>query len=124
MITSTSDLPHPTMSANPYTGPSVRDMVHTKTLAENIIKYHSHSTSDCILDDDNLNMLQRFVEDPSKRRQILSDQGIDPDESLKGKQTSLAAYVGWAHGREDMDGGMLKDSDIEMLRSWFEKGRV
>ena len=112
------------MSANPYTGPSVRDMVHTKTLAENIIKYHNHSTSDCILDDDNLNMLQRFVEDPSKRRQILSDQGIDPDESLKGKQTSLAAYVVWAHGREDMDGGMLKDSDIEMLRSWFEKGRV
>ncbi|UPX19461.1 uncharacterized protein EKO05_0009721 [Ascochyta rabiei] len=47
-----------------YTGPSVSDMIGNKTLAENIIKYHDHPTSDSILDDDNLNLLQRFVEDP------------------------------------------------------------
>jgi hypothetical protein len=59
------------MSAKPYTGPSVPDMIRDKTLAENIITYHNHPTSDSILDDDNLNMLRRFVEDPSKREQIL-----------------------------------------------------
>lgn len=111
------------MSAKFYTGPSVPDMIRTKTLAENIIAYHNHPTSDIILDDSNLDMLQRFVSDPSKRSQILLDEGIDADESLKGKQASLAAYVVWAHGREDMDGGILKDSDVEMLRLWFEKGR-
>lgn len=123
LTTPASILPHPAMSAKPYTGPSVPDMIRDKTLAENIITYHNHPTSDSILDDDNLKMLRRFVEDPSKREQILSDEGIDPDESLKGKQASLAAYAVWAHGREDIDGGILKEQDVEMLRSWFEKGR-
>ncbi|KAJ4384768.1 hypothetical protein N0V86_000370 [Didymella sp. IMI 355093] len=106
-----------------YTGPSVPDMIRDKTLAANIIKFHNHPTSDSILDDDNLNLLQRFVEDPSKREQILRDEGIEPEESLKGKQTSLAAYAVWAHDREDVDDGILTKDDIEMLRVWFETGK-
>lgn len=108
------------MSAKTYTGPSVPDMIRDKTLAANIIKFHDHPTSDSILDEENLGVLQRFVEDPSKREEILKDEGIEPQESLKGKQASLAAYAVWAHGREDMNGGMLKEEDLEMLRLWFE----
>jgi hypothetical protein len=111
------------MSSKPYTGPSVPDMIRDKTLAENIIRYHNHPASDSMLDDDNLNLLQRFVEDPSKREEILRGEDINPDESLEGKQASLAAYAVWAHGRGDMSGGILKDSDIEMLRSWFGEGK-
>lgn len=108
------------MASKTYTGPSVPDMIRDKTLAANIIKFHNHPTSDSILDDENLDVLQRFVEDPSKREQILKDEGIDPDESLRGKQASLAVFAVWAHRRADMDGGMLKDEDLEMLRLWFE----
>lgn len=108
------------MASKPYTGPSVPDMIHDKTLAENIIKYHDHPTSDSMLDNENLNILQRFVEDPSRREQILQVEGIDPDEPLKGKQCSLAVYAVWAHGRVDEDGGPLKESDVELLRKWFE----
>ncbi|KAJ8106448.1 hypothetical protein OPT61_g9528 [Boeremia exigua] len=111
------------MSSYPYTGPSVADMIRSKTLAENIIKYHDHPTSDSILDDENLHLLQRFVEDPSQREQTLGAEGINPNESLKGQQASLAAYAVWAHGRDDMDGGILKESDIEMLRQWFQNGK-
>lgn len=111
------------MSAKTYTGPPVPDMLRDKTLAENVIKYHDHPTSDSILDDDNLNLLQRFVEDPSQREQILRAEGIDPNESLKGRQASLAAYAVWLHGREDADGGALKDSDFEVLRKWFAGGK-
>ncbi len=107
------------MASLPYTGPSVPDMIRTKTLAENIIKYDDHPTSDSILDDDNLDMLQRFVEDPSQREEVLKAEGIEPNEPLKGQQASLAAYAIWAHGREDMDGGILKESDVEMLKQWF-----
>lgn len=110
------------MSSKPYTGPSVPDMIRDKTLAENIIKYHDHPTSDSILDTDNLSLLRRFAEDPSKRELILKDEGIDPTKSLKGQQASLAAYAVWAYGRDDVDGA-LKESDIEMLREWFEGGQ-
>lgn len=78
------------MSSKPYTGPSVPEMIRDKSLAENIVKYHDHPASDSILDDDNLALLQRFVTDPSRREQILRDEGIGPAESLKGKQASLA----------------------------------
>lgn len=108
------------MSTKPYTGPSVADMIRDKSLAANVIKFHNHPTSDSILDDDNLSLLQQFVEDPSKREQILKAEGIDPEESLKGKQASLAAYAVWAHGREDMNGGVLKEEDLELLKLWFE----
>ncbi|KAJ4990796.1 hypothetical protein SVAN01_03805 [Stagonosporopsis vannaccii] len=111
------------MSAKTYTGPTVPDMLRDKTLAENIIKYHDHPTSDSILDDDNLNLLQRFVEDPGQREQILKDEGIDPNGSLEGRQASLAAYVVWAHGRGDANEKWLKESDVEMLRKWFEGGK-
>ncbi|KAF1923623.1 uncharacterized protein M421DRAFT_425681 [Didymella exigua CBS 183.55] len=108
------------MSAKTYTGPSVPDMVRDKTLAANIIKFHNHPTSDSILDGENLSLLQRFVEEPSKREQVLRDEGIEPEESLKGKQASLVAYAVWAHGREEMNGGILKEEDLELLRLWFE----
>lgn len=98
-------------------------MIRDKTLAENIIKYHNHPTSDSMLDDDNLALLQRFVNDPSHRDQILRDEGIEPNESLKGKQASFATYAVWAHGGEDMDGGILKEADVEMLRGWFAEGK-
>lgn len=111
------------MSAKTYTGPSVADMLREKTLAENIIKYHEHPTSDSMLDDDNLNLLQRFVKDPSQRDQILKDEGLDPNESLQGRQASLAAYAIWAHGKDDVNGGVFKESDIELLGKWFEGGR-
>ena len=111
------------MSFKPYTGPSAADMIRNKTLAENIIEYHDHPTSDSILDDDNLDLLQRFVEDPSQREQILEAEGIDPNRSLKGQQASLAAYAVWAHGREDVNGGVLKEGDISLLKRWFENGK-
>lgn len=111
------------MSSKIYTGPSVTEMIRNKTLADHIVKYHNHPTSDSILDEDNLHLLQRFVEDPSNREQILKAEGIDPNESLKGQQCSLAAYAVWAHGREDVDGGPLKESDIDLLKKWFQDGR-
>lgn len=112
------------MTSKPYTGPSVGAMLRAKTLAENIILYHSHDTSDRILDDADLALLARFVDDPSQRAQILRDVGIEPDAALEGKQASLAAYAVWAHGREDMDGGVLKGEDVEMLRRWFAVERA
>lgn len=111
------------MPSKSYTGPSVPDMIHNKTLAENIVKFHNHPASDSILDDDNLDLLQRFVKDPAKREQILKDEGVDPNGSLEGQHLGLAAYAIWAHGRDDLDGGLLKESDIKLLREWFEDGR-
>lgn len=110
------------MSSKPYTGPSVAEMLHDKTLAENIIKYHPHPTSDNILDDNNLNLLQQFVEDSNNRDQILKDEGVD-DKDVPRKEMNLVAYVVWAHGQKEADGGVLKESDIELLRKWFADGK-
>lgn len=107
-----------------YTGPSVQTMLSSKTLATNIIRYHAHPTSDSILDDSNLSILESFVRDPRQRTQILAQEGIDVNEPLEGKQVSLAAYAVWAHGRGEAEGGsVLKEEDVELLRRWFESGK-
>ena len=114
----------PTPSKVAYTGPSVQIMLSSKTLATNIIKYHNHPTSDSILDDSNLSILESFVRDPSQRAQILAEEGIDVNEPLEGKQVSLAAYTVWAHGRKEAEGGsVLKEEDVDLLREWFESGK-
>ena len=114
----------PTPSKVVYTGPSVETMLSSKTLATNIMKYHNHPTSDSILDDSNLSILESFVRDPSQRTQILAQEGINVNEPLKGKQVGLAAYAVWAHGRDEAEGGsVLKDEDVELLRRWFESGK-
>jgi hypothetical protein len=114
----------PTSSKVAYTGPSVETMLSSKTLATNIIKYHNHPTSDSILDNSNLSILESFVRDPSQRTQILAQEGIDVNEPLEGKQVGLAAYAVWAHGRDEAEGGnVLKEEDMELLRRWFESGK-
>ncbi|KAH6637708.1 hypothetical protein C7974DRAFT_411176 [Boeremia exigua] len=112
------------MSSKPYTGPDVPTMLQTKTLAENVIKYHDHPTSDSILDDHELGLLKRFVEDPTRRAEILREEGVDPEAAWESRQTGLVAYVVWAHGREERDGGVLKEEDFELLRGWFAGGKV
>jgi hypothetical protein len=103
------------MSSPPYTGPSVPEMVATHTLAENIIKYDDTTTGNSILDEENLALLRRFVENPGDRDAILKDEGIEDGEG-RGLQ-SLAGYVVLKHGKGDM----LDGREIEMLREWFEK---
>jgi hypothetical protein len=100
----------PTLSKVAYTGPSVETMLSSKTLATNIIKYHNHPTSDSILDESNLSILESFVRDPSQRTQILAQEGIDVNEPLEG--------------RDEVEGGnVLKEEDMDLLRRWFESGK-
>ena len=73
----------PNNSSRAYTGPTVSEMITTHTLAQNIIKYHDHPTSDQILDDSELDLLKCFVNNPDERDQILKDH-------------SLAENVSWA----------------------------
>jgi len=102
------------MSSPPYTGPSVPEMVATHTLAENIIKYDDAATGNSILDEENLALLRRFVENPPDRDAILKDEGIEDGEGT-GLQ-SLAGYMVLKHGKGD---NMLDEREIEMLREWF-----
>jgi hypothetical protein len=90
-------------------------MVANHTLAENIIKYGDPTTGNSILDEDNLALLRRFVENPADRNAILKDESIEDGEGT-GLQ-SLAGYVVLKHGRGDM----LNGREIEMLREWFAR---
>jgi hypothetical protein len=59
------------MASRHYTGPAIPDILSSKTLAENVIKYQDHPSSASSLDENNLRTLQRFTRDPSKRKEVL-----------------------------------------------------
>lgn len=100
-----------------YSGPSVHDMISTHTLAENIIKYNSQ-----ILDDENMALLKRFVNDPKSREQILADAHIEDIAGVTGSYSgSLAGFIVMRHKSEvgETVEPILTNDEIERLKEWF-----
>lgn len=108
-----------------YTGPPVKDMIASHSLAENIIKYHDEPCP--ILDPSELVLLRRFVNEPSSRDQILRDCDMVDEEQLgsgASKYGSLAGYIVARHRPEATSGPGLAmtEEEIKTLRTWFDSG--
>jgi hypothetical protein len=105
-----------------YTGPSVREMLSTQTLASNIMLHHHSSSGDNeILDAQEMARLRRFVTDPSQQRGTIMDEcHINPEQSTGTGQYhgSLVGFIALRHGGE---GGALSEGEIAELRAWFEE---
>lgn len=113
----------------PYNGPTVREMVASHTLAQETMA--RHGTGDqAIFDDDNINQLRRFVQDPSSERSVVfgklgmgsGDDSNDVQAAIDkagGGGHSLAEYAVVAHGT---DKAVLTDEEIVALREWFASG--
>ena len=109
----------------PYTGPSVSDMIRTHTLAANIMKYHSHPGSSAILDDYNLGLLEKFVNNPDQRDQILKEADLTQVEDIRDQyEGSLSGYVILKHTNEVGESvqPVLTEEEIKELKEWFAKG--
>lgn len=101
-----------------YSGPSVHDMISTHTLAENVIKYNTQ-----LLDEDNMALLKRFVNDPDSRDQILSEIHIEDVDGVTGQyHGSLAGFIIMKHKSEvgETVEPVLTDGEIERLKEWFD----
>lgn len=103
-----------------YTGPSVPEMIANHSMAESFIKYHDGPSQNQILDDSELRILQRFVNNPQDRESILRDLGIDPNHPSSPYNNSLAGYIVLRHGRDDI----LTSQEIIRLREWFANESV
>ncbi|KAF6834320.1 hypothetical protein CMUS01_06209 [Colletotrichum musicola] len=99
----------------PYTGPSPRHMIDTHTLAQEIINRNNDPCP--ILDEDELKLLSEFVANPSRASSILEARGQAADPAKSG---SLVAYVISLH---DADKPALTESEIAVLKGWFENGQ-
>lgn len=100
-----------------YSGPSVHDMISTHTLAENIIKYGPQ-----ILDDKEMALLKRFVNDPDSREQILTEVHIEDVDGVTGQyHGSLAGFIVMRHKTEvgETVEPVLTNDEIETLKEWF-----
>ena len=93
-----------------YTGPSVREMVTTHTLAKEIMARHEGPWP--ILDDQEIRKLQGFVHDPAAAQ--ADQQGIDISRS-----GSLVAHIVRDWGTE---GTLLTEEEVGELKEWFANG--
>lgn len=103
-------------TSNAYTGPSVREMVATHTLAKEIIARHNDPCP--IFDDQEILRVRRFVQDPSKAPEFLRQI----DEELKGSENeggSLARHIIATYGTER---SALTEDEVQELKTWFDNG--
>lgn len=100
-----------------YNGPSVHDMISGHTLAENIMKYGPQ-----ILDDKEMALLKRFVNDPDSREEILTEVHIEDVDGVTGQyHGSLAGFIVMRHKTEvgETVEPVLTNDEIETLKEWF-----
>lgn len=118
-------------SSKEWKGPSVKEMIETHTLAENIIKYHNEPCP--VFDAENLVALREFVSSPSAADQFLRNRDMadaeNPEFVGQGavSKGSLVGYIAARHrlsgGATDSRGGsLMTDAEIEELKKWFDSG--
>ncbi|EEY20628.1 predicted protein [Verticillium alfalfae VaMs.102] len=99
-----------------YTGPSGAEMLANHTLAHEIIA--RNNDPEPVLDVEELNLLEHYVKDPSRAKEILDSKGYADEAQRSG---SLVTHVISLHGTNTPG---LHDGEIRILREWFENGRA
>lgn len=103
-------------TSDDYTGPSVKEMLATHTLAKEIIARHNDPCP--IFDDENIAFLGEFVADPTAAQSLLEARGLTDEEKVRNSR-SLVAHVVARHGTENP---ALTDEELATLKQWFESG--
>ena len=98
-------------------------VIRSHLLAASIIA-RQHNPDTRIFDDSELDLLQEFCANPTKREEILVkhdmvDESGTPAGSRAQKTGSLAGFCIARHGT---DNPALQEAEIEMLRNWFHRG--
>lgn len=108
----------------PYTGPSVRDMIQSHTLADQIIHRHYMPQDETILDQSELDLLQRWARNPTaeERIAIMQENGIQDDQGgrVGDKAASQGSLVGFCIVRSTEDNPPLNNAELERLKRWFD----
>lgn len=97
----------------------MNSLIQNHTLAKAIIE-SQNGNKNLILDDEQLEMLRRFVQDPSQRNEILKEAGLEDRKYSPGEYIGgLSQFIVLRHGQDHSE-DVLNAEEIEMLRKWFE----
>ncbi|KAL8779623.1 MAG: hypothetical protein Q9213_006852 [Squamulea squamosa] len=118
-------MPSQSDSTTDYAGPSAREMIHSHTLAHNIITRHDDAYP--VLGPSELVLLRRFVMAPDTHHEILKDCDMleNPPTGELPRQGSLVGYI--IANYEESDGQAniklaMTAKEIADLKKWFESG--
>ena len=113
------DPPHAD-TTNAYTGPSVKEMLATHSLTNEIIARHNDPCP--ILGPSELILLHRYVDNPSQRLEILRGVGMldaegeAPGSSARRDHGSLVGYT--------LANDYFREEDVSELKKWFDEGHA
>ena len=102
-----------------WQGPSVKEMIESRTLGQMIIKHQDGPTP--IFDDNEMERLRSFVQDPNGTSALLREHEMqDKDSESPGTAASakgsLAGYIAATYGTEK---SALTEDDVVALKQWF-----
>ncbi|KAK0715357.1 hypothetical protein B0H67DRAFT_487426 [Lasiosphaeris hirsuta] len=109
-------------TSNNYTGPSVRSMTSTHTLAREVIARHDDECP--IFDDESILDLRRFAQYPAQARDILRERGMldSEGEELGAGAKAHGSLTGLIFATWGTEASVLTEGELADLRAWFEGG--
>ena len=105
--------------ADQYSGPSVREMLETHTLASEIIARANDPNP--ILDEHELTRLRRYCTGASSPDDILAEIEAEYPTTERVKQPGNGSLVGFIVAQAAAGKGILSEQEVKQLEKWFEE---
>jgi len=102
-------------TSDDWTGPTVRQMVDTHTLAKEVIDRHNDPCP--VFDDKAILQLRRFVQDPAQVEKLI--QELDSADGGAWRSGGLTALIMTTWGT---DKSYLTQDEVVSLKEWFANG--
>lgn len=96
-------------------------MISQHTLAREMVTREKNE----VFDDRCLDLIERFISDPSRKDAMMNEYGWCDEEGQKPgeKAASMGDLVGLCVARHGTEHYVFKESDLAMLREWYASGK-
>lgn len=109
-------------ATEPYSGPSVREMLDNHTFAKEVIARANGPESQRIFDDERLSLLRRWCVEPEAAGRLLAEEDLvdGPGDKPGTKAIQKGSLIGMLMANSIASRDLITTEEFKMLQDWFK----
>lgn len=110
-------------ATEPYSGPSVREMLESHTFAKEVITRANGPESQRIFDDERLTLLRRWCVEPEAAGKLLAEEDLvdAPGDKPGTKAIEKGSLIGMLMANSIAGTDLITKEEFKMLQDWFKQ---